>query len=68
MSTYQRLQAVAVLYAAFMLIFSILQGVIPGFDFIDVWVHSVALQLLFFGVFWLLVPMLGKALEGTRKK
>jgi hypothetical protein len=69
MSIYKRLQAVAVLYAAFLLIFSVLQGVIPGFDFIHVWFHSVILQLLFFGIFWSLAPVLLKILEeGARKK
>jgi len=68
MFTYKRFTAVAILYAAFLLIFSVLQGVIPGFDFIDVWFHSVILQLFFFGIFWFLAPALIKILEGTRRK
>ena len=68
MASYKRIKAVAVLYAAFILIFSILQAVIPGFDFINVWFHSVLLQLLFFGVFWLLAPILIKMLERSPKR
>lgn len=68
MDSYKRVKAVAVLYAAFILIFSILQAVVPGFDFINVWFHSVLLQILFFGIFWFLAPFLIKTLEGSPKR
>lgn len=65
---YKRVQAVAVMYAAFILVFSVLQGLIPGFNFIDVWFNSFWLQALLLVVFWFVSPILINAVERIRRR
>lgn len=62
-----RLFITALLYVAFIVVFSILKMVVPRFDFIDVWFHSIVLQLVLAGLFWLVAGRILKLL-GKRKE
>lgn len=63
----KRVQAVVVMNAVFILVFSVLQGVVPGFDLIDVWFHSFWLQGALLLIFWLVSPLLVRVIEGKDK-
>jgi hypothetical protein len=65
---YKRVQAVVVMYAVFILVFSVLQGLIPGFDLIDVWFHSFWMQGALLLVFWFVSPLLVRIVERRGRK
>jgi hypothetical protein len=65
---YKRVQAVVVAYGAFIVLFSVLQALVPGFNLIDVWFHSIWLQVLLLLAFWFVSPLLVRVVERLGRK